>query len=336
MQPGKEYSLDNKNRLVIRRGKEEIIPDGRFSTDSRNRLIYWLNEPRAWRARYQLPSKVSFEGNWRIGPDHDLELLLSKSRGKYTSQKLSLKGEIVSSVANAIVFQFLSIDKRGNSHFRLLTLKGNWQADKFNRIVFLVKKSARPDILTLKGAWSLDKNQQIVYTYEKRSLKRKIKVSKALIFRGFWQINSRNRLTYIISKGTGSVLVFRVQIESPNLYPAQGVIKYRLGIGFKRSGIINEQVIYIYGAWKLGKDLALSFEVDYGRYGIEQIEFGSRISLSTRDAIAITLLNKSNEPLGFSLILSRRFLDKYPGKAFLRFKKLAQEKRIDAGLRFEL
>lgn len=60
------YMLDNSNRLVIKSKGKEITCDGKLCLDRNNRLLYWLNEPAAWRKVYGLPSRISFDGKWCI------------------------------------------------------------------------------------------------------------------------------------------------------------------------------------------------------------------------------------------------------------------------------
>ena len=227
------YSVDAYNRLVIRRKEEELTPQGSFSTDKDNRLIYWLNEPVAWRAKYQLPRKLLFTGQWKLNSDYGLELELRQNRPSFNRETLALKGRIIACEKDTLVFEIHSLKKNGLDSFNLLKLSGNWQADEFNRLTFLVTKKDFPDTLILQGAWQLNDNQQIVYTYEKTNLRTKTKSLQTLVFSGYWQITSASRLSYIISTGLNSKFDFKAQIESPNLYPKEGVIKYRLGIGVR-------------------------------------------------------------------------------------------------------
>jgi hypothetical protein len=330
------YSIDNSNRLSIkpRNLTKPLITDGKFEIDRNNRLVYWLNEPDNWRKQYDLANRISFVGNWRLDSNCDFELYLSKAPNQYKGDALSLKGEIVSVERDELIFEIHSLDKQGQNHIRLLRLSGLWQADECNRISFIVAKKPSPDILTLEGAWQLNKNQQITYTYEKVNLKTKTKFLRTLTFTGFWQINNANRLTYILSKSSNSRFDFRVQIESPNLYPRQGVIKYRLGIGLKEQKPARIKVISLYGTWKFSRKLGLVFQMDYGKGEIHNIEFGVDISLSKRDEIAFALKNKREEPLGFNITFTHRFLKKLDAEAFLRLKKtLRSESAIEAGVR---
>lgn len=146
---------------------------GRFWLDEGNSLVYLLNEPAAWRKIYNLPSKIRFVGNWKLDLNHDLELELTETKNQIKGDRLTLKGEIISNDADTLAFEIASLDKRGQSHIQLLRFSGSWQADEFNRIIFIVKKDPAADTLTLESVWQLNNNQQVTYTYEKNSAKEK-------------------------------------------------------------------------------------------------------------------------------------------------------------------
>lgn len=332
-----KYSLNNRNQLLIKAPKHKApMPvRGTFSVDKNNRLIYWLNEPTGWRRKYNLPSKVSFTGNWILNPNYDLELNLDQTRSQYKGERLVLKGEIVSCDSDALIFEIISQDKRGNSQVRLLKLNGYWQADEFNRIIFMIKKKSAPDVITLEGAWQINKNQQVTYVYEKTDLKRKTRISRTLTFEGFWQISDKDRLTYILSRSNESYFDFRVQIESPNLYPREGVIKYRIGIGLKEDKPSRMNVISLYGSWKFSRKAGLVFRMDYGKGRFKEIEFGADSYLNKKNEIAFLLTDKNNEPLGLNINFTHRFLKKSDAEVFLRLRNVlyTKEAAIEAGVR---
>lgn len=330
----KRYAVDNTNLLIVKRNRENLLVNGKFSIDRNNQLIYWLNEPAPWRKTYNLPNKIVFAGNWRPNPNYDLELNLDETKDQFKGERLIIKGKIISADRDALVFEVKSYDKQGLLHIQLLNLSGSWQADEYNQITFAVKKKTAPDILTLEGIWQINKNQQIAYTYEKTDLKRKTKICNTLAFTGFWEINSSNRLTYILSRSSQSRFDFHFQAETPNLYPREGVIKYRLGIGISKERRSQTCVISLYGTWKFSRKLGLVFQMDYSQGEIHNLEFGTDISLSQKDKITFFLKNKRGEPLGLEITFTHRFLEKLDAEAFLRLKeRLREESAIEAGIR---
>jgi hypothetical protein len=282
-----------------------------------------------------LPDKVVFAGNWKLNSNYDLELNLEKTKNQYCDERLIIRGEIISTDKDTMVFETISQDKQGESHIQLLKFTGCWQADEYNQITFSIKKQILPDILTLKGTWQLNNNQQIIYTYEKASLIRKTAVSKVLTFEGFWQINKANRLTYILTNSSQSYFDFRVQIESPNLYPKEGAIKYRIGIGLKNDKSLQMKVICFYGSWKFSRQAGLFFSMDYGDEKIRDIEFGADISLNKKDDIVFSLTNNKKEPLGLNVAFNHAFIKKDNAEAFLRIKDILGKRQasFEAGIR---
>jgi len=327
------YVMDSGNRLAIKRKRKKITPDGRFVIDKDNALNYWLNEPEGWRRENSLPPKIKFTGNWKLDSNYDLEFTLEETKQQHKNDRLMLKGEIISVDADKLVFQLQNSDKFGQTHIHLLKLSGVWQADEFNRLSFEVSKRAKPDTLVFKGVWQINKSQQIIYDYEKTGLKTKDRVLNTLTFRGFWEINSRNRLTYILSRQLNSGFDFRAQLESPNLYPKEGAIKYRVGIGLKSQKPCYEKVVSIFGAWRFNRMAGLDFEVDYGNGRMEAVSFGADVYLTKNDNIAFCLTDKNNQPLGITVVFTHKFLKRHDGEFYLKLKKLCDEAGIEAGVR---
>jgi len=335
-----KYSVDDDNRLVFADNTEILSLDGTFSVDEGNRLIYWLNEPEPWRVKYQFPEKLIFTGNWLLNSNCDLQLKLIQDKSDWQEDIFTLKGEIISCESDKLVFELKSINKNGTTSLRILKLAGTWAADELNQIYFSVSKNEEsPDILTLQGAWRLNQNQQIIYTYQKVGLKTKEKILSTLTFSGFWQISSANQLTYILSTGTNAVnsqrirrIDFKVQIETPNVYPKEGVIKYRLGVGAGETKPDELKIISLYGTWKINRKFGLSFDMEYAKGQIQSLDFSAEVNLNKNNEVIFNLKNDSREDLGISVVFTHRLLKLLDAKFFLRLKQVASESGIDAGI----
>jgi hypothetical protein len=326
----RHYRVDQDRRLLIRpqAAKKHLIAEGRFSTDKNNRLTYWLNEPVLWRKQHNIPPRIVFKGSWRLNREHDLELVLDKNKSQFAGEALVIKGSIIGYDRDILAFEVKSYDRAGLLHIRILKLSAICFADGANRLSFIVKK--QPGILTLQGDWQLNKNQQITYTYEKTDLKRKTKITNTLTFEGFWKIDSVNKLTYILKHSTNSRFDFRAQIETPTLYPQEGLIRYRLGAGLREEK--RKKIICLYGAWKFSRALGLIFQVDYGKGEIRDIEFAADVAFNKKNEIILGLKNREGESLGISLVFTHRFLKSLDAQAFLRLKASREQFGIDAGV----
>jgi hypothetical protein len=326
-----KYAVDNLNRLLIKQKDKTLLALGEFSIDQKNRLLYWLNEPDSWRREYGLPKKVIFKGSWNLTRNYDLALVLDRTEEQSQGDVLNIKGNVISTDRDTLAFEIKTYDQNGLLHIRILKLSVIWLTDETNRLSLLVKKSP-PDIVTLEGKWEINKTQQITYTYEKTDLKTKDKALKTLAFEGFWQISSANKLTYILKHSWESKFDFRVQIETPTIYPQKGVIKYRVGIGIRKERPQEEKIISLYGDWKFSRNLSLSYKMDYGRGDIHEIQFAAEVNFDKRNTIIFALKNKKGERLGISVTFEHRFLQRLDARGFLRLKKLKEASGIEAGI----
>jgi hypothetical protein len=161
----------------------------------------------------------------------------------------------------------------------------------------------------------------------------KTKKSHELVFKGFWQFDSKNRFTYILEGSPLASFSFRAQLESPNLYPADNVIKYRIGVGLARRFCEKQKIISLYGQWKISRSYAAAFEMEYAGGCLHRMEFGTTVSFNKENEVTFSLTNQKNEALGVSLTYSHSFLKNLDAKAFLRLRKSSGEAAVEAGIR---
>jgi hypothetical protein len=320
------YSVSPENQLLLRppRLKSAIKLSGRFKIEKDNRLVYQLDSP------FRLKRKISFSGTWRLDRNHDLELILGRTREQSAGDTLTLKGEIICADRGVLAFELKCLDNNGLLRAQVLELGITCFSDDKNRLAFLVKHTGSRRI-TLQCGWQVDKNLQIRYTYEKVDLKSGVKSKHTIIFEGFWQISSGNKLVYIFRHSSDSKFEFRALLETPTVYPQRDAVKYRIGIGLKQ-GMAGVNTVSLYGAWKLNRLLGLELVLDYGRGFFKAVEFGVAAAFSNENEARISLKSPQGEPLGITLILTRRFLKTKEAEAFLRLKAQGGNQGIDAGI----
>jgi len=211
------------------------------------------------------------------------------------------------------------------SKLRILKLKGTWRANAQNELVFEASgHKGQPDRFTFKGSWKLNKNQQIEYTSADGR--------DTLLFKGFWQVSSSNKLVYILEGSSTSRFEFKAQLESASMYPKKGAIRYRIGIGTRKSRKTSpSQLLILYGEWKFGRNLGLSFDIDYGRGKVMGVGFGAEVTFN-RNKVNLALKNEFGKPLGITLTLTRQLFKTFDAKAFLRLKNLCDDKGFEAGI----
>jgi len=316
------YKISKNNQLAILKDRKILYPKGNFGVDNKNQLVYEVKESADWRQEYGISKRITLKGEWGIDANHNLNFTLRKTQTQSGGERLLLKSKLIQAKANYLVFSLGTQGKAGTHRLRLLQLNGKWQADKYNRIQFLVKKIRTSDTLTFQGSWQVRKNI-LIYTYREASLIARTKRTHTLRFQGYWQINKPNRLTYILDTKGYSSFVFKAYLETPSLIGKKGVIKYRAGIGLKGSRLFNTEIITLYGVWKLHRKTGLSFDIDYGGGKVKAINFGAFTRINKRDKITFKLRSREGKNLGMSVEFRRSFL-KDNAEWFL--KVLAEDK----------
>ncbi len=245
---------------------------------------------------------------------------------KSIKPKNSLRKRFIAAESNALVIETIQTESKTNRQsLRILKLKGTWRANDYNELCFEVTlRKGPPETYTFKGNWKLNNNQQIEYTSEDGR--------DRLTFKGYWNISSANRLVYILEGSSTSRFEFKVQLESPSLYPKKGEIRYRIGIGVRQSRLTAPgQILILYGEWKFGRNLGLTFQMDYGQGKVKAIEFGAEATFG-HNRVIFALKNEFGEPLGVTLTMTHKFLEHLDAEAFIRLKSRQKEHGIEAGV----
>jgi len=220
-------------------------------------------------------------------------------------ETLTLKGEIVSVSSDELTCIVTSKKERDVEVARILKLKGRWQADKNNRLSFAVsKEDGRADLLVFDGIWEIDGDNQIIYRYKKTDLVRKTKEERSFIFKGAWRLTDREKIAYMLDTSGESGFLFKAQLENSGISGRFGVLRYRVGIGVSEHKRPIEKIIKFFGAL--------------------------RLNITKKDSLEFEFTDARGRRLGMSTTLSRKLLG---GEAFVRFKRLAEESKVEAGIK---
>jgi hypothetical protein len=302
---------------------------GLFTTNKNNNLIYVLDKPAKWKKEHDLPDKIKLTGTWQLDKNHNLVLRTQKTKN-YPKSSLTLYGKIEKVNSDYLFFRIKKSSLSQLSQKHLITLRGRWQADKFNRLTFEVKKKDKPDTLRFKNIWEINKNNKITYIYKREALKTKKKIEQSIQFDGFWQLANKNKICYRLSRSQKSQFKFRVHLQTANVYPKKGAIKYRVGIGLGKKR--EEKTISLYGSWKFSRKLGLFFEADYGRGSLKRYSFSARVNLSQKDKITFSLLDNKNRPLGIRVNYQRKLFNNKDLEFFTKLSKKGKKHEIKAGI----
>ncbi|MCK4463290.1 MAG: hypothetical protein KAU58_03160 [Candidatus Omnitrophica bacterium] len=333
-----KYGIDPHNKLIIEETKRKTklpgfrrILDGKFKVNKNNTLIYHIKSPLPH--DINAPHQVKLRGRWSLTENHSLRFTLDKWRRQTFGDQLILRGDITDVNKNSVEFSVTTTTKDNVRSTHVLKLRGRWQADKHNRLIFMVKKEhQRYDTLTFNGAWQINKNHEIIYQYQKARLIRKLKKIHTLTLKGYWDIKEKMRVSYVIDRNTNSAFDFRTRLAIFK----DDYIKYAIGIKLSRRPGPVKQTITLFGRWKVKKNVGLVFEVKYGNRKIQKIVFGAEVKITNRDTILFKLKNNvDNEDIGIKLELGHKIL-KGDGQAFIRLLKSKRESvvLIGAGLKW--
>lgn len=268
------------------------------------------------------------KGKWELTPDHDLQY-----KSKDLDEEIKLQGTLIAAEANALVFSVTARQKDQKIVTSIHKLTGTWKANPKNQLVFEVEReSGKRDALTFKASWKVNESHEVVYTYEQVNLKTKRKEAQELVFKGYWDISEKNRLTYYVGGDASSAFRFRGTFQTKSVLAKKGELRYQLGV--EVYGKSEIQTVALFGKWIVSRSLNLSFEIEYDDKKRKTILFGGTYSLSESADVAVNLKSQDGKPLGIELILTKDIFNG-DGQTFIRLQKSIDESRIEAGMQFK-
>ncbi len=263
------------------------------------------------------------KGNWEITPNHIVQY---RCEGK--DEEIKFKGSLIAAEPDALVISVTQRQSDQKTVTSLAKLSGAWKVNLKNQIVFEVQKeSGKKDVLTFRAGWSVGNNHEIIYTYEQESQKRGAKTTQELVFKGYWDIWEKNRLTYYLGAGSDSAFRFRGTFQTKSILAKKGEIRYQVGVEVRGKRTI--QAVCLFGAWKVSRELALNFEIQY-QDRKRAITFGGDYNLGNSRQINVNLKSEEGEPLGVEIILTKEIF-RGDGQLFIRLQRSLQESVIEAG-----
>ncbi|MCM8765890.1 MAG: hypothetical protein NC920_03485 [Candidatus Omnitrophica bacterium] len=311
--------------------KEKRYPlEGEFKIE-KNELWFFPYPRSPFIRKFGLPRRMHFSGNWRLNPEHNLLLVLRKTDYQYAGDVLEIKGKIFAVEPEELFFQARFKSGPEGESIVLLRLGGRWQADKFNRLNFLVTHKKEEDILLFSLGWRVTENHQIVYTYTKKDLISGRREREYLEFKGFWEIVDKHHLRYVVDFEKNSLFQFKGFWEIPEKQGKKGEIKCRIGVGLKKGK--QENIFLLSGEWKVKRKNILSFSIDYGKGDLWEIVFRAEAKLDKDKGLVFLLRDRKNAPLGVEIKFEKKFLSANR-KFFLQLSASEKEKLLAGGMVF--
>ncbi len=286
----------------------------------------WLTTDR--RNRLQVFRRFGSEGTWRLTKDHELALTLHADDAR-ARQTLRLKGALIRAEANALVLALHRDAQDDGRSAQEVRLSGRWQADAANRLNFLVEKAdGSADRLTFGGGWEVGPHHELRYRFRQPDGARRRR-EHLLAFDGAWDVSRADRLVYRLSGSTASRFEFSASLQSPSLMAKDGRIVYQVGVGLS-GGRRQHRRVTLFGAWKLHRDLSVSFEVPYANGRVQAIRFEGLITRATRERVAVALRTSRRERLGLTVTFTKELVPDM--EFFVRLRAEAEERSVVGGV----
>ena len=250
------YEIDPFNRLIIgsppgrrsRVKKFRQVVCGRFKTGKSNTLLYEINKS----SGVDTPQKIKFSGKYSLDKNHNLIFTLNKWNNQCEGNRLTLKTKILDAKSNEIAFLINTRPDKNMGLTYIMKLYGSWQADKHNRLTFgAEREKGGVDNLTLFGAWEIDKNNEIIYKYSKDN--------QVIVFKGYWDIKDKCRVSYVLDKAINSGFDFRTSLGTLAPRGKETYITFDIGVGISKTEKLCRKIIFS-GRWKIGKGKELILE----------------------------------------------------------------------------
>lgn len=247
-------------------------------------------------------------------PALTLNELINRGRGKKASASL------IAAEPDALVISVTEREESKAVVTRTLRLAGIWRVNSRGDISFwLDKNEGHAGVLHFGSAWRLNDRAAIELSLGREKV----------TLDGSWDILSKNRLVYQISRGTNGTLEFRGAFQTKSIFAKKGEIRYQLGAGVSRGR--RSRTIVLFGKWLVSRDLELSFELEDPRGKKRTLRFGGTARLGPDRTVRVDLTGRTGERLGAELVFTRDFPAR-DAQTFLRLKRGAGESRVEAGL----
>lgn len=322
------YALDAQRRLVITDGgarRPGLSPvqvlAGRVTTDAGNRIVYELERPVDG-----VPSRVVFEGAWRLTPQQTVEFTGRRTdgpRGAFT-----LFGSVSRAEANALA---VSVAGRGASG-ATLTISGRWRVDAQNRLTFLVDRGGRTDRLTLRGGWHVGPDHELAYQY-RQALEGRRRISlRTVRFAGAWSLGRVGRLRYSLEGSDDAALELRGSLAPARMEASERAVGFRLGGAVSRSPGQPPR-LSLTGQWRVQPDRSIAFEIPSagGRRGT--LRFAAAAATRAGQRLEVDLAVPRGERVGVAVRFTKRAFRN--GRLFLQASRAGRDTAALGGVQVD-
>ena len=278
-----------------------------YRVDSEDNLVY--------------KKEMALKGSWSLTADHNLAYIFQHKDDSKSGTTTVITGTLKDVKSNELTFKVDTKNPVNKDWENTITLKGAWQADKYNRLIFNVQKeNSEHDILTFKNTWRINKRHNIIYSYKNASLLTKKTKTQTLTFKGYWNIKDKRRVYYEFENGSNSG--FEFLFGGAKL--KKNAIKFKLLVGARP----QKNTILLKGQWRLNPTLGLSFEMEHEDNKLHTA-LKADIHLEGKNKFSLKLLQK-----GFGVRFTKQLLKNLSTFVDYEQDKESYEAKVGFGIKF--
>jgi len=267
----------------------------------------------------KIPHKIKAKGKWSLDVNRNLIFIVDKSQNDIFGNSITFLTKIENVSKDYLSFSLL---KRKTPAFKKITriyLKGRWHTNRFNQIVFSLKRDKEIDGIVFKDMWSVNKNNQITYVYRRKYTSKTVYDSFTL--KGQWGIKN-SRLIFYVENSKKSFLSFGLSFKKFLVNPKNNKLEFLINIK-KRKKIIS-----LSGKWRLSS-LGVEFVTSFGRKR-RSWQFRLDKKLSRGREASLFLIDTRGRNLGYRVVFKKKA---FKSGQFVFTGIWSKEKRIETGIK---
>jgi len=270
-------------------------------------------------------NKIKVSSSFSLDANHNLVCIVERSLNGVFGESINLNTQIVDAGKNSLEFLLLDRKTPTFKKIRRIQLKGVWQVDPDNRLIFSLRSDIKKNELLFKNTWIINKKNNIEYIYRLRSERQ----SKFIFFvlRGRWSYK-QGFLTYSIEGSNRRRLSFQVKLTK--IFALKNKNKLQFTLAVRKDGAAGKgRVVSLNGSWKRsanGVDFFLTVDDDS-----KDIRFSFKKKISNDKEVTFSLVNGQARDLGYEITFSKKLLN--DGDYFIK-ASFGDEKKIEGGFNF--
>ncbi|MDD5069857.1 MAG: hypothetical protein PHV17_03930 [Candidatus Omnitrophica bacterium] len=286
---------------------------------SQNALFYFPVEDEIG---FLANNKIKVSSSFSLDAYHNLVCYVERSLNGVFGESINLNTKIVDAGKNSLEFLLLDRQTPTFKKIRRIQLKGVWQVDSVNRLIFSCRSDIKKNELLFKNTWIINKKNNIEYIYRLRPTGQS--KFNFFVLRGRWSYK-QGYLTYYVEGSNRRKLSFQVKLTKIFVLKNKNKLQFTLAVS-EDGAAKKSRVVSLNGSWRRSGN-GVDFFVSAGD-GLKEIKFSFKKKISDDKEVTFSLVNRQARNLGYEITFSKKLLN--DGDYFLK-AAFGDEKRIEGG-----